>query len=172
MLFVGILIEGFVVVLANLRYDNTVEVLQAMARFSGRFSLFIFLFTFMIASFYMNPKHETFSKGIELEKRLVGTFAIMHLIHFGFLASFIYVSGTELIIHRLMGGILAYLLIVSYPLYMRRADVQTRQFNILRRVYYYYVLFVFFMTYLPRIMGTLPNVGGSSAELFLTSAWY
>lgn len=85
-------------------------------------------------------------ENIELRNSMF-LFAALHLIHFGFLATNIYLNEIELVPVRLIGGILAYLMIVLAPfqLYRLRTPFQL--------VYFYYVSFVMIMTYVARAKG-------------------
>jgi len=38
-------------------------------------------------------------------------------------------------------------------------------------IYLYYVWFIFFMAYLPRVRGELPHVGGYYSEFVVLLAW-
>jgi len=49
--------------------------------------------------------------------------------------------------------------------------ISTRGFSTLTLVYLYYVWFIFFMSYLPRVRGTLTNVGGTYTEFVILLAW-
>jgi hypothetical protein len=49
--------------------------------------------------------------------------------------------------------------------------ISIKLFSTLTLIYQYYVWFIFFMTYLPRVRGELPNVGGSYAEFVALLAW-
>jgi hypothetical protein len=45
------------------------------------------------------------------------------------------------------------------------------KFSTLTLIYLYYVWFIFFMSYLPRVRGELLNVGGSYVEFVVLLAW-
>ena len=49
---------------------------------------------------------------------MMGVFAVVHIIHFIFLATSIYLNAIPIVFTRLAGGILAYLMIVIYPFYI------------------------------------------------------
>ena len=49
--------------------------------------------------------------------------------------------------------------------------ISQKQFSVLTLIYLYYVWFIFFMSYLPRVRGELPNVGGSYSEFIVLLAW-
>jgi hypothetical protein len=90
------------------------------------------------------------------------------------LLAFVYLSGNELIPIRLAGGFLAYVLIFAMPYAQYRFEFQKisiKAFSRLNLVYLYYVWFIFFMSYLPRVRGQLPDVGGSYSEFVVLLAW-
>ncbi len=163
-----LIIEVGVALLAVINYGATLETLQAVTRFSGRVSLAIFSLIFLFQNHrYLNVKNI-------LSEKYFSIFAIGHGIHLIQLLSFVYLSGNELIPLRLAGGFLAYLLIFIMP-YAQRLHEQKRisikHFSTLTLIYLYYVWFIFFMSYLPRVRGELPNVGGSYSEFVVLLAW-
>lgn len=163
-----LIIEVGMALLAVINYGATLESLQAVTRFSGRASLLIFSLIFL----FQNHKHLNV-KNILSEKYFL-IFAIAHGIHLLELLSFVYLSGTPLIPIRLAGGFLAYVLIFMMPYaqsMFERNKLSLKTFSSLTLIYLYYVWFIFFMSYLPRVRGTLPNVGGSYSEFVVLLAW-
>lgn len=163
-----LIIEVGMALLAVINYGATLESLQAVTRFSGRISLLIFSLIFL----FQNHKHLNV-KNILSEKYFL-IFAIAHGIHLLELLSFVYLSGTPLIPIRLAGGFLAYVLIFMMPYaqsMFERNKLSLKTFSSLTLIYLYYVWFIFFMSYLPRVRGTLPNVGGSYSEFVVLLAW-
>lgn len=163
-----LIIEVGMALLAVINYGATLESLQAVTRFSGRASLLIFSLIFL----FQNHKHLNV-KNILSEKYFL-IFAIAHGIHLLELLSFVYLSGTPLIPIRLAGGFLAYVLIFMMPFaqsMFERNKLSLKTFSSLTLIYLYYVWFIFFMSYLPRVRGTLPNVGGSYSEFVVLLAW-
>lgn len=49
--------------------------------------------------------------------------------------------------------------------------ITDKRFNQAALIYLYYVWFIFFMTYLPRVRGELPNAGGSYKEFVVLLGW-
>ncbi len=163
-----LIIEVGMALLAVINYGATLESLQAVTRFSGRISLLIFSLIFL----FKNHKHLNV-KNILSEKYFL-IFAIAHGIHLLELLSFVYLSGTPLIPIRLAGGFLAYVLIFMMPFaqsMFERNKLSLKTFSSLTLIYLYYVWFIFFMSYLPRVRGTLTNVGGSYSEFVVLLAW-
>jgi hypothetical protein len=163
-----LIIEVGIALLAVINYGATLESLQAVTRFSGRASLVIFSLIFL----FQNHKHLNV-KTILSEKYFL-IFAIAHGIHLIELLSFVYLSGNPLIPIRLAGGFLAYVLIFIMPYAQSLFDrnkISLKAFSSITLIYLYYVWFIFFMSYLPRVRGTLTNVGGSYSEFVVLLAW-
>jgi hypothetical protein len=163
-----LLLELFVILLGVITHGWTIDGLQALTRFSGRLSLAIFSIIFL---FYSHPV-------INIKKWLSDkfflVFAIAHGIHLLELLSYIYFSGTPLIWYRAAGGMVAYAMIFIMPWIQMKYEEQKvteKQFGQAALIYLYYVWFIFFMTYLPRVRGTLPAVGGSYKEFVLLLGW-
>jgi len=163
-----IIAEIGVALLGVINYGFTIDGLQATTRFSGRLSLAVFSLIFLF------QKSEKFNIRTVLSEKYFAVFAIAHGIHLIELLSFLYASGAQPPLYRLAGGFLAYALIFFMPiaqLLLEKGRITARQFATLNLVYVYYVWFIFFMTYLPRVRGTLPNVGGSYTEFVILLGW-
>jgi|SRR6185295_1880360 len=149
-------------------FTMNLEGLRATTRFSGRLSLFIFSFIFLL---YPNSK-STLSSILSENFYLV--FAVAHGIHLIELLSYVSLSGTVLVPYRVAGGFFAYLLIFSMPvLYARRnaGKLAEQRFNLLGFVYIFYVWFVFFMTYVARLSGGFSKPGESQIEHRVLMGW-
>jgi len=162
-----ILTEVGIVVSAFLLEGYSVIALQTITRFSGRLSLFLFS-----AIFLLYNKPETIKAWLSDKFYLL--FAIVHGIHLLELLSYVYVSRITLIPHRIAGGFLAYAYIFLMPVfenYKSTGRISGRTFSILETIFIYYVWLTFFLTYLPRVQGNLPNSGGSFAEHVALLGW-
>ncbi|MFS4492994.1 hypothetical protein [Maribacter sp. 2308TA10-17] len=143
LLLLGILAE---LVIFSISYwaDTSPEVtFRYAARFSGRLSAFTFLFVFYLfaKSFPSSvSQNKSFRNGLIL-------FAMLHLIHFGFLATNVYLNEIPLVPTKLAGGALAYVMIVFAPFVLHKVKPA------LQLVYFYYVSIVMFVTYLARAKG-------------------
>ena len=107
-------LEVFVIIMAYLEsYGDTTAFFQAAARLSGRVSLLFFLIFAVYATLYPSVK-----EGIVLtiKTSLVKDFAIIHVIHWMFLATAVTLSHFELVPLRVLGGALAYLMVIVMPL--------------------------------------------------------
>lgn len=163
-----LIIEVGIALLAVINYGTSLESLQAVTRFSGRASLAIFSLIFL----FQNHRHVNVKTILSDQYFLV--FATAHGIHLVQLLTYVYLSGNELIPARLAGGFLAYALIFIMPYAQQLFEnnkISARAFSTLTLIYLYYVWFIFFMSYLPRVRGTLPNVGGSYSEFVMLLAW-
>lgn len=163
-----ILAELLVGLLAVSSYGFTIEGLQATTRFSGRLSLVVFSVIFIYISF----SRENLS-GI-LSTRPFHIFAVAHGIHLIELLSFIYLSQNDLIPIRLLGGFLAYVFIFIIPFLHARylaGLLLPKKYWIAENIFLFYVWFIFFMSYLPRVLGKLPTVGGTHTEFVILFGW-
>jgi hypothetical protein len=161
-LFTGIWANLLIAAYAWLNADNSVIFWQTMARLSGRVSLGLFGLLFINESLKLFRPQQAFQSDFWEEKTLFPAFALHHFLHLGFLATFLYLSQAEIIVYRLLGGALAYFLILLLPilLYWRPRFISQS----LRYFYLYYVWFVMFMTYIARVRGTLAVAGGTMTE--------
>lgn len=163
-----LIIEVGIALLAVINYGTSLESLQAVTRFSGRASLAIFSVIFL----FQNHRHVNVKTILSDQYFLV--FAIAHGIHLIQLLTYVYLSGNELIPIRLAGGFLAYALIFIMPYAQQLSEknkISAKAFSTLTLIYLYYVWFIFFMSYLPRVRGTLTHVGGSYSEFVVLLAW-
>lgn len=159
-LFLVIGFEVLIIILAIGYYGYTVEALQAIARYSGRFSLLIFSIIFILQS---NPVliNEW------LSKHFYFVFCVAHGIHLVELLAYVWASETKLIPLRVAGGALAYALIFIMPVIHQlfiQERISRKAYTASSQVYLYYVWFIFLMAYIPRVQGKLPNAGGTFTE--------
>src|SRR5688572_10445416 len=163
-----LLAELLVGLLGVYNFGFTIEGLQATTRFSGRLSLVIFSLIFIYLTFN-REKLPAF-----LSAKPFHIFAIAHGIHLIELLSFVYLSKSDLIPLRLVGGFLAYVFIFIMPLIhtqFENGKVSSKKYALSENIYLYYVWFIFFMSYLPRVQGKLPHVGGSYWEFVALLTW-
>lgn len=161
-----IIVEVGLGALGVINYGWNVEGLQATTRYSGRFSLLIFSIIFLA-----NHPADIYSW---LSKKPFHIFALAHGIHLLELLTFVYLSGATIIPYRLAGGFVAYLLIFLMPILADRLEqgrFSEKEFSIMIIVFQYFVWGIFFLTYLPRVRGLLPNVGGSYLEHVVLLGW-
>ncbi len=165
-ILICLIMEAGLAALGIVNYGWSVEALQATTRFSGRFSLLIFSIIFLA-----NRPEDTYAV---LSKKPFHIFALAHGIHLLELITFIFVSGTPIILYRAAGGFLAYGMIFLMPVLSDRLELgllSEKKYKIASIVFQYFVWGIFFLTYLPRVRGSLPNVGGSYIEHVILLGW-
>lgn len=142
LLILGVFIELAILLFSNMNHPSLNETFKYAARYSGRFSAFVFLICFYLyATSKVDIKnHNTLGKWIAL-------FALVHFIHLGFLVANVRLNAIPLETHKLMGGGLAYLLILIAPFALHKFKKGWQIF------YFYYVSFVMIMTYVARMQG-------------------
>ena len=93
-----------------LSIDDISETFRYSARYSGRLSLIVYLYCFYVFSkeFEGNKYNKT--------KKVVLLFSVLHLIHFIYLAFSVWLNELPIIPYKLLGGFIAYVLIIIYPL--------------------------------------------------------
>jgi hypothetical protein len=154
--FIGVLLEIIVLIFAYTSSSDQIAFFQTAARISGRISLAYFTLLFLYTAWKQQNK--------ATDLALFGSFAIVHVIHWCLLATFIYLSGTELIPIRLAGGVVAYLLTVLYPILLWRNLGSDGLRQKIRTAHLYFVWFVMFMTYLSRVKQEQKWVGGDAVD--------
>jgi hypothetical protein len=132
----------------------TLEALHITTRFSGRLSLIAF-------SVILLTRGTPSATSWVSEKPFL-LFATLHGIHLVELLSYVVWSGTQLVLIRVLGGALAYAFIFLMPfLSQKLSGLKLKRIEI---IFFSYVWLIFFLTYLPRVLGKLPNVGGTFPE--------
>lgn len=160
--------EALVAALGLFRYGWTIEGLQATTRFSGRFSLLLFSFIFLLYPDNQNRLRKIMSENFFL------SFALAHGIHLLELLSYVYLARIELVPVRVAGGFLAYVLIFLMPWLQRingAGGISDHRFKMLGMIYLFYAWFVFFMTYIARLNGSFQNAGGTHTEHAILMTW-
>ena len=153
LLFAGIFLETIIFFIFFYSKQDLGDVFRYSARYSGRLSLIIYLYCFY--KFY-----RAFLKSDNLKrvKDLVFIFGVLHVIHFGFLALSVYLNNLPIIPVKIIGGALAYLMIIIYPFIIEKIKKP-----IYHLIYFYYVGIVMLMTYVARIKG---DFEGAEPEIF------
>ena len=148
----GVFVELLIFLIFFLSFDNISETFRYSARYSGRLSLIVYIYCFYVFSgeFEGNKYNKT--------KKVVLLFSILHLIHFIYLAFSVWLNELPIIPFKLLGGFIAYILIIIYPLLIDKIKK-----TIYHIIYFYYVGIVMAVTYLARIKGEFV---GAPTELF------
>ena len=148
----GVFAELLIFLIFFLSINDISETFRYSARYSGRLSLIVYLYCFYVFSkeFEGNKYNKT--------KKVVLLFSVLHLIHFIYLAFSVWLNELPIIPYKLLGGFIAYILIIIYPLLIDKIKK-----TIYHIVYFYYVGMVMAVTYLARIKGEFI---GAPTELF------
>ena len=148
----GVFAELLIFLIFFLSINDISETFRYSARYSGRLSLIVYLYCFYVFSkeFEGNKYNKT--------KKVVLLFSILHLIHFIYLAFSVWLNELPIIPYKLLGGFIAYILIIIYPFLIDKIKK-----TIYHIVYFYYVGIVMAVTYLARIKGEFV---GAPTELF------
>jgi hypothetical protein len=165
LLFLSIALEILIIVAALAMDGFSVLALQTITRFSGRLSLMVFSMLFLL--------HGRDIDALSSFKPYL-IFAVVHGIHLVELLSYVTLSGTKLIPVRLVGGVLAYAFIFIMPILDNRfvhGQLSKMKFKLFENLFLYYIWLIFFLSYLPRVQGKLPNVGGNYYEFVVLLAW-
>ncbi len=166
LLVLGIALETLVLLLSFVESKgDTTLFFQASARLSGRVSLLFFLFYGIYAT--RHPSVETGSVALSVKTMMVRDFAVIHIIHWVFLAIAVVLSGFELVPFRVLGGALAYLMIVLMPFIYQKKLLATVSLTMMQHVYIFYVWLIFFMTYLSRVRGQTPRATGDMSAYWV-----
>jgi hypothetical protein len=149
-------------------YSDHQAILQTASRLSGRLSLLLFSLIFL--TYGQSPT------AVRSWFNLYFIFAVAHVIHLVELLTYQALAGnlSRLINFRVLGGIIAYVLIVAMPVVQYiRGKGKIAKISLIRLEYFYlvFVWMIFFLTYLPRILGTLTTVGGSYYEFVISFGW-
>ena len=148
----GVFAELLIFLIFFLSINDISETFRYSARYSGRLSLIVYLYCFYVFSkeFEGNKYNKT--------KKVVLLFSVLHLIHFIYLAFSVWLNELPIIPYKLLGGFIAYVLIIIYPLLIDKIKK-----TIYHIIYFYYVGMVMAVTYLARIKGEFI---GAPTELF------
>ncbi|WP_276366398.1 hypothetical protein [Chryseolinea sp. H1M3-3] len=160
-------LEFAIVLIVFFTEGYSLTALQTTTRFSGRLSLFLFS-----AIFLLYNKPATIIPWLSSKFYLL--FTIVHGIHLIELFLFVYLSKIQLIPYRIAGGFLAYAYIFAMPIlqwYQATGKISKRTFLILEHIFVYYIWLIFFLTYLPRVQGNMPQAGGSYLENVALLGW-
>ena len=157
LLYFGVVIEIIIFLIFYYNKEDIKEdigdLFRYSARYSGRFSLMIYLYCF-----YLFKNAFLINQNLNRVKDLVFIFGVLHLIHFGFLALSVYLNDLPIIPVKVTGGAVAYLMIIIYPFLINKIKNP-----IYHLIYFYYVGIVMLLTYVARLKG---DFEGANPEIF------
>lgn len=160
LLTVGLVLELLVLLLAwQESSGETTRFFQGAARLSGRVSLLFFVFLMIYAT--LVPKFDRHSQAFQTKYLLYRDFAIVHVIHWCLLAVSVSMSHFELLPIRVLGGAIAYGLVVAMPYLMSRSTLNIPLLTSIQSAYMFWVWLIFTMTYTARLSGSSPINTGS-----------
>jgi len=151
-----IAVEIAIAAISILVYGIGLDALQTTTRLSGRLSLLVFSLIFL-------SQTSPFKKHW-LPDRPYLIFAIVHGIHLCELALFVTLSDRALVPIRVLGGAVAYLFIFVMPFaeqFRKSLKITDSFFARLELGFQAYIWLIFLLTYIPRVMGTLADSGGT-----------
>lgn len=143
LLLIGVLAEVLIFSTCFVIHPELEETFRYAARYSGRLSAIVFLLSFY-AYVMAFPKQLRENEAV---RNLVVLFAVVHVIHFGFLGMNVYLNEIALVPVKLLGGALAYLMIVLAPFILHKLK------TVVQLIYFYYVALVMTITYVARAKG-------------------
>jgi DMSO/TMAO reductase YedYZ heme-binding membrane subunit len=146
-------------------YGTGIEGLQAVTRYTGRAGLVWFSVIFLLAARHRFADAEKAQGGLRI---LLG-FGLHHTVHLVLLLSYLNASGHPLILSRAAGGMVGYLALFAM---MATSSIAARErlgnagWQAFHQVALWYLWIVFVLTYVPRVLGKAPNVGGGPFEFY------
>lgn len=143
MLLIGVTLELLLLIVSYLLHPSLEDTFRYAARYSGRLSLIVFLYTFYLFAM----AHPKSIKENQQLRNYITLFAVLHLIHFGFLAMSVYLNAIPLETTKVIGGALAYLMIIIAPFKLYQIGFR------FQLIYFYYVSLVMALTLVARIKG-------------------
>lgn len=143
LVLLGVFIELLILIFSYLKNPSLDFTFRYAARYSGRLSLMLFLIAFYNYAKY-TPKPFSIKSPL---KKIITLFAVLHGIHFIFLALSVYLNNIPLEFIKVLGGFIAYLMILIAPFMLSKVKSK------LSSIYFYYVSLVMVLTYVARIKG-------------------
>ncbi len=155
-LLVGFLIQASLGWMGFLCGDPFNEGVRLAARYSGRFSFLAYLVS---VAFLLRWNRREAAREAGFLAALF--FAWVHLLHFGYLATNLYLNGIEPEIPKAIGGALAYVLILSQPWRVRHVRAKAP----MHAVFVYFAGLVMGLTFLARYRGEFPGAAPDDMHL-------
>ncbi len=166
-LILFILLEFFIIAAAVLMHGFSTPALDIVAHHSGILSLFVFSLIFLL-----HPRTDKLNTW--LSPRFYLLYALVQAIHLIALLLYISYSSIKLIPFRAIGGSVVYFFLFSMPWFANRSTngkISVAKFKTIETVFLYVNWLFFFLTYLPRVQGTMPLVTGNYAEHVSLLGW-
>jgi hypothetical protein len=167
-LLLVVLIDLLLTAAAFALFDDGVSAFQAGARYTGRVSLSIFSLILLDHALPSRRWART------LGPRPFEVLAVHHVIHLGLLLTYLALSDRFPPVVRLIGGMLAYALMLAMPwLHSQRLQqrLSDKAWTRWLTVYLAYVWFVMLMTYVARVFGKDMPFGGERTHYIALFGW-
>lgn len=165
-ILIGLIIELGIMAWAAINYGVGIAGIQAVARFSEYFLLLLFSILFLISDitgvFFL------------LSAKPYHVFSLAAVFYLAALLLLLYFSGNSLTLWQFVGILATYLFIFSMPFLIKKRDegkLENGKFKIFEMLFLYYIWFFFFLTYLPRAIGSFGIMGGAYMEHVLVLGW-
>jgi len=143
LLAIGVSVEIIIFIVSYMNHPAIEDMFRYAARYSGRLSFLIFIYTFYL----FTRNHPNPIRDNNQLRNYIQLFAVLHVIHFGFLAMCVYLNSIPLETVKVIGGALAYLMILIAPFKLHAV-----KFNY-QLIYFYYVSLVMALTFVARFKG-------------------
>ena len=151
-LMLGLLLQATAGAMGFLHDEGMVEAMRYAARYSGRISFLAYLLSMLVFTRCLAGRVD---RDTAVHTALL--FAWLHLLHFGYLATNLSMSAITPEPVKVAGGALAYGMILTHPLWVRR--LQPRHgWHV---VHYLYVGLVMMLTFVARLKGEFPGADPS-----------
>ncbi len=148
----GLLLQATAGAMGFLHDEGMVEAMRYAARYSGRISFLAYLLSMLIFTRWLAGRVDRTTA-----VQTAFLFGWVHLLHFGYLATNISMSAITPEPVKVAGGILAYGMILTHPLWVRRL----RPRHGWHVVHYFYVGLVMMLTFVARLKGEFPGADPS-----------
>ena len=151
-LVLGLLLQATVGAMGFLHDEGMVEAMRYAARYSGRISFLAYLTSMTVFTGWLAGRVDRTTV-----VHAAFLFAWLHLLHFGYLATNISMSAITPEPVKVAGGALAYGMILTHPLWVRRLHPR-HSWHV---VHYLYVGLVMMLTFVARLKGEFPGAAPS-----------
>ena len=159
---IGFILEVLIVIYSYFEANgNLTPFFQTSARLSGRVSLLFFAILLIYHTLQPNCNEKEI---IDVKYTLSKNFAIIHIIHWFFLAFSVYLTQFDLVPLRVAGGAFAYFIIILLPLAIKGKILKRMALSKIFNFYLFYVWLIFFMTYVTRLTNENAGFTGSKTS--------
>jgi DMSO/TMAO reductase YedYZ heme-binding membrane subunit len=154
-------------------YGQSVEAAQAITRFTARISLFVFAWVFTASALHKLLGSDFTAELLRNRRQWGIAFAYSHTIHLFAILLFFRLSGNPPPVLSLIFGGMGYVLLYALAFTSNDGAVKrlgAKNWKRLHKTGVYYLWFIFFLTYLKRLMPDrveAPRPGGTKMEFVI-----